>query len=216
MGCGILRRGGGGGYDAGMATISPSSAVRPYRWSRREYQKLNRVPGLFRRRVELLGGQITTMSALSVPHAVANGLTDRAISSAFGPSFWVRNRAPLQLDRWSAPEPDFAVVPGRPGGYVDKGHPKIPLLVIEVSDATLSRDRRLKGPRYARAGYADYWIVNLVDNQLEVYRKAVADPSAKLGWRYSDVTVLKPSATISPLAAPAAVVAVADLLPRKP
>jgi Uma2 family endonuclease len=139
-----------------MGTISPNPTVRPYRWSYREYQKLVRVPGLFRRRVELLGGRITTMSALSVPHAVANGLVDRAMSSAFGPSFWIRNRAPLHLDRWSAPEPDIAVVPGDPEDYLDKGHPKFPLLVIEVSDSTLGRDRRLKGPRYARAGYADY------------------------------------------------------------
>ncbi len=74
-------------------------------------------------------------------------------------------------------------------------------------------DRRTKGPRYARAGYADYWIVNLVDRCVEVYRTPVADPSAPLGWRYADVAVVAPPATLAPLAAPASPIPVADLLP---
>ncbi len=74
-------------------------------------------------------------------------------------------------------------------------------------------DRRIKGPRYARAGYADYWIVNLVDRVVEIHRDPVADASVRLGWRYSQVTVLTPPAALAPLAAPNAPIAMADLLP---
>ena len=153
------------------------------------------------------------MAAQKDLHVISTDLVKAALGVAFGPGYWVRGQAPLHLDRWSGPEPDAAVVPGSPRDYVGKGHPMSALLVVEASDATLRADRRRKGPRYAKAGYADYWIVNLIDRCLEVYRNPVADPSAPLGWRYADVTVLTPPASIAPLAAPASPVAVADLLP---
>ena len=85
--------------------------------------------------------------------------------------------------------------------------------MVEVSDTTLRMDRRIKLPRYARAGYGDYWIVNLVDKCVEVYRSPVRDPSAELGWGYADVSVLAPPATLAPLATPTSPIAMSDLLP---
>ena len=66
---------------------------------------------------------------------------------------------------------------------------------------------------YARAGVADYWIVNLRRRVLEVCREPVAMPSARFGWKYRRVRILKARATVIPLAAPSATIAVADLLP---
>jgi len=66
---------------------------------------------------------------------------------------------------------------------------------------------------YARADIADYWIVNLVGRVLEVYRPPVRAASARYGWKYRRVRVLKPGASVSPLAAPTARIVVADLLP---
>ena len=74
-------------------------------------------------------------------------------------------------------------------------------------------DRRYKGSLYARAGIIDYWIVNLRRRVLEVYREPVVAPEARFGWKYSRVRILKPEATVSPLAKPDATIAVADLLP---
>ena len=195
-------------------TVEPWPArSRSHRWTYEQYQRLADTGFHFRRRVELLGGRIIEMPARHDRHAAGVELGRRAAEQAFGPGFWVRCQAPLHLDRWSGPEPDVAVVPGGPRDHVGTGHPRSALLLIEVSDTTLLFDRRRKLHRYARAGYADYWIANLIDRQLEVYRRPVADPSARLGWRYADVSVLTPPATVEPLARPGVAVAIADLLP---
>jgi Uma2 family endonuclease len=86
---------------------------------------------------------------------------------------------------------------------------------VEISDTTVSSDRR-KGGLYARAGIEDYWIVNLVARQLEVYRIPIADARRRYGHRYSSRIDLKPHATVIPLALPQAVIPVADLLPAPP
>ena len=70
-----------------------------------------------------------------------------------------------------------------------------------------------KASLYARAKIADYWIVNLVQRQLEVRRSPVPDPAERYGWRYEDVLLLAPQERIAPLAAPKKRISVADLLP---
>jgi len=59
----------------------------------------------------------------------------------------------------------------------------------------------------------DYWIVNLVDRVLEVYRRPAPDPTAPFGWRYSSRQALGPESSAMPLAAPNARVRISDLLP---
>jgi Uma2 family endonuclease len=81
-----------------------------------------------------------------------------------------------------------------------------------VSDTTLSYFRVDKGSLYACAGNTDYWIINLVDRQVEVYRDPVADPTQLFGWRYDSRTDLTPPATVVPLAV-SSTIAVAALLP---
>jgi len=89
----------------------------------------------------------------------------------------VRLQAPISLDEESEPEPDLAVVPGRPADYCT-AHPAHPALAIEVAEASLAFDREHKGSLYARARVEDYWIVNLVERVLEVYRHPEPDASA--------------------------------------
>jgi Uma2 family endonuclease len=86
-------------------------------------------------------------------------------------------------------------------------------LVVEVSDKSVEYDRTRKASLYARAGIADYWIVNLVNNQLEVRRDAQPDPSQHYGHGYASLTTLVPPAVVNPLAAPQVSLAIADLLP---
>jgi Uma2 family endonuclease len=104
------------------------------------------------------------------------------------------------------------VVRGGLRDYRDE-HPSVAALVVEVAMSSLIFDRRHKGSVYARAGVADYWIVNLVDRVLEVHRVPVADAAADFGWRYADVTTLTSEAIVAPLAGPVQSVAVADRLP---
>jgi hypothetical protein len=74
-------------------------------------------------------------------------------------------------------------------------------------------DRDHPGSLYARARIADYWIVNIPDRRLEVHREPVPDTAAPFAWRYGRVVTLGPDGRIAPLAAPPALVTVADLLP---
>jgi len=92
-------------------------------------------------------------------------------------------------------------------------HPTRPVLVVEVALSRLGFDRDRKGSLYARAGLADYWIVNLPDRRLEVYRGPVSDGAAPFSWRYGTALALGPDDRVAPLAAPTATITVADLLP---
>jgi Uma2 family endonuclease len=119
----------------------------------------------------------------------------------------------LDLSPHSVPDPDLAVVPGTPRSYMTASNPTTALLIVEVSESTLPYDRRAKASLYAAAGIADYWIVNLVQRQLEVHRDPVADTAQPYGFRYASRSILDPADVVAPLAAPQARITVADLLP---
>jgi len=170
--------------------------------------------GVFRpdESLELLGGELIVGEPQSSPHYTAIGLVEEALRAALGPGWLVRPHGPLALDAESEPEPDVSLVPGTWRDYSGE-HPARPVLVVEVSLSRLTFDREHKGSLYARSGLADYWILNLVDRVLEIYREPVADAAARFGWRYASVERLDSVATASPLAVPAARVRVSDLLP---
>jgi Uma2 family endonuclease len=96
---------------------------------------------------------------------------------------------------------------GFPDGQTPHHLPTALGKLVEVADSTLDYDRRRKGPAYARAAVPDYWIVNLVERLVEVYR----DPTADGGYR--TVLRFRPGEAITPLGAPLASIAVDDLLP---
>jgi Uma2 family endonuclease len=93
------------------------------------------------------------------------------------------------------------------------GHPSTAALVVEVADSSLGLDRRLKVVLYARAGLPEYWIANLVEGVLEVHREPGPEPETAYGWVYRSVEILRPPASVTPLAAPGSLIPVADLLP---
>ncbi|MBI1728421.1 MAG: Uma2 family endonuclease [Candidatus Rokubacteria bacterium] len=190
-----------------------SVKVKTRRWKRVEYDRLIET-GFFRPGdpVELIGGQLIVAEPQGSGHFAAIQAVEEALRAAFGVGWQVRGQGPVALDEESEPEPDVAVVPGGFRDYV-AAHPSRPVLVVEVSDSSLNLDRHHKGSLYARAGLVDYWIVNLVDRVLEVYRNPCPDPTASFGWRYQSVEVLERGASVSPLALPGANIRVADLLP---
>ena len=124
----------------------------------------------------------------------------------------IRTQAPIALDDHSEPEPDVAVAQGTPREYAGE-HPARPVLVVEVALASVALDRDHKGSLYARAQLEDYWIVNLVDRVLEVYRQPMRDSASVFGWRYGSRQRLSAESSITPLAAPGVSVRVSDLLP---
>ncbi len=162
-------------------------------------------------KVELLDGLLVVREPQGSRHAVVVGLVRAVLEKAFGRRYHIREEKPFALDDLSEPEPDIVVVPGPVRAYTDF-HPSKAVLVVEVADSSLELDRVRKGTLYARAGVADYWIVNLVDGVLEVYRTPVAGVAAR-GARYENVRVVKRNSTVTPLAAPRSRIRVGSFLP---
>jgi Uma2 family endonuclease len=195
-----------------MSTIEQQCGVRPRRFSKAEYYRLGEL-GFFRgQRVELIEGHIMVLSPQNAPHTFSVDQVAFLLEQAFGPSYWVRRQYPLDLGQTTEPEPDVSVVVGTRRQYT-QAHPTTAELIVEVSDTTLAYDRHRKGSLYARAGIADYWVVNLRARHVEVYRVPIPDALRVYGHRYSSRTDLLPGATVSPLALPQAAIPVADLLP---
>ena len=186
--------------------------LTPRRWTRAEYDRLVNLGVLHGKPVELVGGQLVVAEPQGSYHASALGAAGDALRAALPQGWLVRIQMPVALDDESEPEPDLAVVPGAWANY-RAGHPSNPALVVEVAESSLTFDREYKGNLYARGDIRDYWIVNLVDRALEVYRDPGPDSAAPYGWRYRMVERLGPAAAISPLALPAVRIAVSDLLP---
>lgn len=163
-------------------------------------------------RVELLDGLLIAREPQGERHATVVALVRAALERAFGRGYHIREEKPVALDERSEPEPDIVVVPGGPRDYLT-GHPSRPVLIVEVAETSLKLDRLRKGGLYARAGIAEYWIVNLVGEVLEVYRDPVRAPSGHGDWKYDSVRLLRRNAVVTPLAAPRARIRVAALLP---
>lgn len=182
------------------------------RWQRAEYDRLVDL-GMFQGEpIELIDGQLVVAEPQGAYHASAITKIDYALRAIVPPGWIVRLQAPVSLDDESEPEPDLVVVPGQPGDY-RASHPAHPALVVEVAESSLDFDRTRKGSLYARAAIPDYWVVNLVDGVVEVYRDPEPDASAAFGWRYRSVTRLAPPATVTPLGFSGKRIAVAGLLP---
>lgn len=119
--------------------------------------------------VELLGGWLIRKMTQQPTHPIAVDLLREAFAGCRGRPLYVRTQAPITLGE-GEPEPDVALVRGNRGEYVQR-HPKPAelFLVVEIADTSLARDRGVKQQMYAQAGVPVYWIVNLIERQVEVY-----------------------------------------------
>ena len=180
------------------------------RWRRAEYDRLVKLGIFVGERLELLDGVLVVREPQGSSHAAIVTQIGQVLARAFRPGWHPRLQAPLALGEHSEPEPDVAVVVGRARDYV-AAHPTTAALVVEVADSGLRLDRRFKAEVYARGGLEEYWIVNLVDGTLEVQRQPRVGTDGL--WHYGAIEILRPPATVRPLAAPAVIISVADLLP---
>lgn len=183
------------------------------RWTTADYFRAVEL-GVFRpdEQLELIKGEIISrMSPTNAPHTTAVLMVAEELTRAFGVGHHVRPEQPLLIGGDSVPEPDVVVVAGSLRDYASR-HPtnQEVLLVVEVSDTTLAQDRRVKAALYAEAGIAEYWIINLPERRLEVHREPAA---LGQGFTYRTLTLYGEQDRVTPLAAPQAILAVADLLP---
>jgi Uma2 family endonuclease len=158
-------------------------------------------------RVELLEGVVVAMPPSGPEHATAVNLVDEVLRKAIGDRAAVRCQTTFIGGRYSASEPDVAVVPGRLRDYARR-HPSEALLAVEVADSSLPSDRLSKSRIYAAAGVPEYWIVNLRDRQVEVMR----DPAPETAV-YGTTLVARPGERLVPVAFPDVSIVVAVLLP---
>jgi Uma2 family endonuclease len=199
-----------------LMTMVASAVVLPprtRRWTRVEYERLVAL-GVFQpsERLELIDGQLLLREPQGSRHAAAIRRLLAALRRALGDAWQIDSQLPIALDDDSEPEPDVAVVPRDPGAYLE-AHPSRAVLIVEVAEGSYRIDREYKASLYARAGIADYWIVDLPHNTLEVHRDPEASPAARSGWRYRSVETLRSPARVAPLVAPDRTIPVADLLP---
>jgi Uma2 family endonuclease len=145
-------------------------------------------------KLELLDGQIYILPIAGLAHINrVKDIYDRLIKQMRAKSI-VFNQSSIELTIASCPQPDIALL--RPETPRDRlARPEDVLLLIEVSDSTLEKDRNAKLALYARDGIQEYWIVNLQDDQLEVYR----DPQRE---RYATSFTVKPGSSQACLAFP--------------
>lgn len=169
-----------------------------------EYHRMGKA-GVFQddERVELLDGEIVPMNAIGSPHAWCVTRLNEQLVPLIG-TYRVSVQNPVELHRNAEPAPAFAVV-RRDAPQNRHPQPADILLIIEVADSSIIKDRGQKRAMYARARIQEYWIVDLKDDRIEVYRQ----PGAR---GYRSTTLAGRGETVSPLCAPDLVIDVATVL----
>ena len=194
-----------------------TDAVSPKRWTRQEYYRLIE-EGFFDvgPRVELIDGEIVTMSPELQPHIQGMIKLRRVLGRLEGEGRHARMMSSISMGPDSSPsepEPDGSLFAGNEEAY--KSNPTTALLAIEVSDTSLKRDRTAKASLYARADIPEYWIVDVLHHTLEVRRDPGLMPGERYGVGYRSLTILRKGEVVRPLAVPNVEIAVSELFPRK-
>ena len=192
--------------------ISLTLGVQRRKFSKDEYYRMAEMGFFNGQRVELIDGEVILMSPQEASHATAVGLVADTLQSVFSDGFIVRVQQPLDLGEAHEPEPDVAVVPGKRRDYATS-HPKTAVLIVEVALTSVDYDRNVKSSLYAKAGIPEYWLLNLRERRLEVFREPVPMPEQIFGFGYKSMRIYLPEETVSPLAKPDAQIKVADMLP---
>jgi Putative restriction endonuclease len=200
--------------------------VSPVRkWTKKEYHKLAELGFFDNMRVEFMDGEIIVntdyeivrkgedlIMTMNNPHAVAIRLILAVLHKIFDENYLIDSQLPLNFGDDAEPEPDIAVIQGNPRDFIES-HPQNATLIIEVSDTTLYYDRNRKASLYAKFLIQDYWVLNLKNRKLEVYRSPMEDENAYYGFSFSEKQTFSETDEVSPLAKSDARIKVADLLP---
>ncbi len=157
-------------------------------------------------KIELLEGDLIKMSAVGPRHAACVDRLSEILRTAFGTAITLRHQNPVELSKVSEPEPDITILRRREDFYA-QAHPAPGdvLLLIEISESTLKKDRGIKLSAYAKAEILEYWIVNLQDDIIEVY----TNPT---GNSYQTVRIVHRHETLSPVLLPAVILEADEIL----
>ncbi len=160
-------------------------------------------------KVELILGQIFTMAVKGTRHTLSTRKLFKQLLALIGDQADVQSQDPISLPNHSEPEPDIVIARLRSDDYIDSHPaPADTILVIEVADSSIKFDRDTKAPLYAAAGISEYWIVNLIDNRLEIYRQ----PEGSI---YAKIEIITPPRSINLPQFPEIVVHISDFFPAQ-
>lgn len=182
-----------------IAPTAPSEPSR-FRFTRKAYRQMTALGLFVGKRAELIEGEAIEMSLMSPLHFASGDDLHSLLRLALPKGYWARFQGSLSRSE-SEPEPDISVVRGDPDDYPDV-HPDAALLGVEIADTSLHYDRTDKQSLYAKAGIPEYWIVNLREKQLEVYRAPAPDPTARFGYAYHQQQILTPRERVQLVAIP--------------
>jgi Uma2 family endonuclease len=189
--------------------LTPSEPM-PLRWTKQEYMACAQQGGFEGLKVYLFRGDLLKMAPIGPEQSGSTGENNSLFVKIFEPKgFVVRVQCPIDVPGQSMPEPDFAIVTRDQNRR--RPAPNHAVLIVEMSFSTQKHDRE-KAQEYAGTGVADYWIVDLENRRMEVYRGIIDDPTALHGKRYADIKVFADTDSIAPLAAPEAMVRVGDMI----
>jgi hypothetical protein len=162
--------------------------------------------------VELLEGWLVQKMTKNPPHTTATQLTREALEGLGITDFFINVQEPITTDT-SEPEADVSLIRGRRRDYHDR-HPGAEdvALAVEVADSSLHRDRTTKKQIYARNRIPVYWIVNLIESQVEVYRDP-SGPTAEPDYRQRQIYRPEDSVPVEVDGREVGRIAVRDLLP---
>ena len=186
---------------------------QPYRWTREEFHQMGEARLFDGQRVILMEGEILVMPPIGDLHAGIVTVASAVLRDVFGPGFFVREEKPFDVGKATDPQPDIAVIAGTMRDFLYRGLTEA-ALIVEVSDSTINYDRRQKASLYAKAGIADYWIINLDHKppQVEVYRLPLPDETQAYGAGYTERAVHQSGEVIQPVGS-SNPIAVSALLP---
>ena len=156
-------------------------------------------------RVELLNGEVFAMAPIGAAHADITDLFDEFFKSSLQGRARVRVQGPLRVDDTTLLYPDLSVLRPRSDYRRHLPEPEDVLLLIEVSDSSLRRDREYKLSRYAAARIPEVWIANVPDYQVEAF----SDP---MDGMYQSRRIVPADGQISPIAFPDVELTVGDFL----
>jgi Uma2 family endonuclease len=157
-------------------------------------------------RVELIDGEILEMSPIGPGHSGGINRLTYLFVGRVGDRAVVSVQNPVILNDYEEPQPDLMLLRPRSDFYRSAtATPADVLLLIEVADSSVDYDRQVKAPLYARNGIPEYWMLNLLRDQVVVYREPIEDG-------YRSTQVFRRGETISPLAFPDLQITVEELL----
>lgn len=122
-------------------------------------------------RVELVNGEILTMTPIGPRHNAAVNRATRVLVAAVGDRAIVQVQGSVRLDRSNEPQPDLVLLRPEPDFYASRlPGPADILLIIEVAESSLDYDREVKARLYAAAGVREYWLVDLTTGMVTCAR----------------------------------------------